>query len=569
MSTPSSYTPSAYSAAPAPPAYSAATAVVANPLYTPVTLTLRAENLPDMDLLSKSDPRCVVYSLAPKNPGYGFKPANGNFHAVETFSTERVMNDLNPHWRNVMTMNHQFESAQWLFFRVEDVDRKHSADRRDQDFLGGVMATLGDIVNGQKDDWCKLRLVKGDGTPVSDKKGNPSYLCIHVTIMPRVSYEFTGQCRFVLTKPRFFGSNAVFFTVKNQAGQQFYESTKRDCDKKDGVRYADYPLFVIEGQHAKSTVWTFAHDHSDSDPIGTVALSEEQLAAMRDGSTVNVRNRRDELTGQLVFTTLQKRATEEKIGDSIVQRIIDGHRFSVVVAVDYTGSNGDPRDSGSLHYISERNQYLNSIEGILPIIGQYDDDGKIPYYGFGMGYSNGVSHCQCLTEAALGADGVIACYKNSIQDLKQGVFVLSGPTYFAPVINETIARVQASKAAFEAAAEAEVALNPSIPRKQHKEYTVLVLFTDGAILDPTETISAIVAASYLPISILIVGVGDANFATMNMLDNDGKPPLKDSNQRPARRDIVQFVPMRECLTAAELQKQTLAELPKQVLEYYR
>ncbi len=49
---------------------------------------------------------------------------------------------------------------------------------------------------------------------------------------------------------------------------------------------------------------------------------------------------------------------------------------------------------------------------------------------------------------------------------------------------------------------------------------ILVIFTDGIICDMPQTIDAIVEASYYPISIIIVGVGNEDFSKMDQLDSD-------------------------------------------------
>ncbi len=46
------------------------------------------------------------------------------------------------------------------------------------------------------------------------------------------------------------------------------------------------------------------------------------------------------------------------------------------------------------------------------------------------------------------------------------------------------------------------------------------MLTDGAISDMADTKRAIIAASRLPMSIIIVGVGSANFSAMDELDSD-------------------------------------------------
>ena len=55
---------------------------------------------------------------------------------------------------------------------------------------------------------------------------------------------------------------------------------------------------------------------------------------------------------------------------------------------------------------------------------------------------------------------------------------------------------------------------------------------------------ALVQASGLPMSLIIVGVGMADFKDMNALDGDDGV-LKSSRGQPVQRDIVQFVPFRD------------------------
>lgn len=75
-------------------------------------------------------------------------------------------------------------------------------------------------------------------------------------------------------------------------------------------------------------------------------------------------------------------------------------------------------------------------------------------------------------------------------------------------------------------------------------YFVLLLLTDGVLSDMGNTKQAIVEASHLPMSLIIVGVGSADFSAMNELDGDDGV-LRSPSGQPVRRDIVQFVPFRE------------------------
>ena len=104
--------------------------------------------------------------------------------------------------------------------------------------------------------------------------------------------------------------------------------------------------------------------------------------------------------------------------------------------------------------------------------------------------------------------------------------------------------------------------------QSYQQYIILVILTDGVITDFEETVEEIVAASQLPLSIVIVGVGDASFEEMEYLDGDTSQ-LTDLNGNKAKRDIVQFVPFSQCASdGRKLAEQTLAELPAQIVSYF-
>lgn len=97
-------------------------------------------------------------------------------------------------------------------------------------------------------------------------------------------------------------------------------------------------------------------------------------------------------------------------------------------------------------------------------------------------------------------------------------------------------------------------------------YTVLIL-TDGDIHDYPQTSTNIVYSCRFPLSFIIIGIGNADFTSMERLDSDGIQ-LKDRDGRIAERDIVQFVPYNlykhhPGLLAAKV----LEELPEQICGY--
>ena len=60
--------------------------------------------------------------------------------------------------------------------------------------------------------------------------------------------------------------------------------------------------------------------------------------------------------------------------------------------------------------------------------------------------------------------------------------------------------------------------------------------TDGEIHDMDETLENIVDAAELPLSIIIVGVGNEDFIKMKVLDGDNG--IQDKSGRKCKRDLV-------------------------------
>ena len=78
--------------------------------------------------------------------------------------------------------------------------------------------------------------------------------------------------------------------------------------------------------------------------------------------------------------------------------------------------------------------------------------------------------------------------------------------------------------------------------QNNQKYIILLIITDGVISDMDDTIDEIVKGSSLPLSIIIIGVGDANFDSMNILDGDDEPLYSKKTKSYMKSDIVQFVP---------------------------
>ena len=91
-------------------------------------------------------------------------------------------------------------------------------------------------------------------------------------------------------------------------------------------------------------------------------------------------------------------------------------------------------------------------------------------------------------------------------------------------------------------------------------YKVLVLLTSGSINDMTETKNLLVELSTYPCSVIIIGVGKADFSGMEELDGDNVL-LCNEEGKPVERDIVQFVAFNEAMKWGNLEELVLKEIP--------
>ena len=89
---------------------------------------------------------------------------------------------------------------------------------------------------------------------------------------------------------------------------------------------------------------------------------------------------------------------------SFVDYLRGGLELNMIVAIDFTGSNGMPRFPTSLHYMDPNapNQYQIAISSISQILMNYDSNKRIPAFGFGAKPKFGgqvlpTSHCFALS----------------------------------------------------------------------------------------------------------------------------------------------------------------------------
>nr|XP_018902724.1 PREDICTED: copine-8-like [Bemisia tabaci] len=511
-----------------------------------VELTLSCRNLLDCDVFSKSDPMCVVYLKTPEMS-----------HWQEICRTETVRNTLNPDFVKKVHILYRFEVQQNLKFEVYDIDA-NSSNLDDHDFLGSCLTTLGQVVSSGKS------CLPLSGT----NQRNSGELLIRVEELSNcndeITLKFSGRN---LDKKDFFGSSDPFFellkVVEDGTYTLIYRSEFIKWNLNPNWKQFTLPIRnLCGGDHDRDIKiscydWNRSGNHS---LIGHAHITVNQLKAKNvaaDHSFALIhpdkaRKSSYKNSGLMVLEFFDFRKVY-----SFLDYIIGGLQIHCTFAIDFTASNGDPSMPQSLHYISDgANQYEQALSAVGEIIQDYDCAKQFPVLGFGarlppdgrishefyVNLSQNNPYCD-------GLKGVVDSYRSCIRQVQ-----LYGPTNFSPVINHV--------AKFAAAYQ------------DGSQYFILLIITDGIITDMEHTKGAIVHASTLPMSIIIVGVGQANFAAMSELDADTVPLVY--NNVKAFRDIVQFVPFSDfqnvknpLLAKTYLAKEVLAEIPEQIVSFMK
>ncbi|XP_043374475.1 copine-9 isoform X2 [Dermochelys coriacea] len=490
-----------------------------------------------------------------------FIQGSGSKEWREFGRTEVIDNTLNPDFVRKFVLDYFFEEKQNLRFDVYNVDSK-SCNISKHDFLGQAFVALGEVIGSQ---WSRLE------RPLT---GVPGKKCGTILL----SAEELSNCRDIVTmqlcankldKKDFFGKSDPFlvFYRSNEDG------TFTICHKTEVVKNTLNPVWqpfsipvraLCNGDYdrtVKIDVYDWDRDGSH-DFIGEFATSYRELSRAQSQFTVyEVLNPKKKCKKKKYINsgtvTLLSFAVESEF--SFVDYIRGGTQLNFTVAIDFTASNGVPSQPTSLHYMSpyQLSAYAMALKAVGEIIQDYDSDKLFPAYGFGAKVppDGSISHQFPLNSdvenpSCVGIDGVLESYFQSLRTVQ-----LYGPTNFAPVINQ-VARLAAQVT-------------------DGSQYYVLLIVTDGVISDMLQTKEAIINASALPMSIIIVGVGPAEFDAMEELDGDDV--RVSSRGRYAERDIVQFVPFRDyvdrsgnqVLSMARLAKDVLAEIPEQLLSYMK
>ena len=365
-----------------------------------------------------------------------------------------------------------------------------------------------------------------------------------------------------------------YLMIKAENVAQIDESLKIDFSLKEKNSSKNFfvenkYLFIITNNSQKLYQSEYIHNNGAFNPINI------PIALLKPYYTINFYNSRNQLIATINETLTDKYLQKNKPSKLIpinnylflydnstitkkatfIDYINAGVKIALSIGIDFTGSNGHPLDDGTLHSIKDGkpNDYEKAIISCGNIVAPYDYDQLFQVYGFGAIIKSSISDKASMCFAInlkdnpdiYTIDNVIKTYHDII---KKDKLTFAGPTEFTPIIKKVISRMIT---------------------KNILEYHILMILTDGVIDDLQDTIDILVEASSLPLSVIIIGIGNEDFSKMEVLDGD-EVPLKSRNGKIRTRDIVQFVPFSKFKNdAKKLSMEVLAEIPRQMIEYFQ
>lgn len=417
-------------------------------------------------------------------------------------------------------MEYFFEKDQQILIHILKTKSGETTKMEFKTSVGSIVGsrnnTLNKQINGANPEIIKITAI--------ELKDNMEYLNIDFQVETNKPLQFTES------------RNLIYYLVSGKTNLYKSETIGTDGKLKSAripvnLLFPDFTITVYDCKQkivaqCKTTIKEF------TEPNGKYSRISFPLSSHRSITLINKSSVRKSYT--------------------FIDYLKNGVQLGLIIAIDFTGSNGHPNDDGSLHSVRPgvMNDYERAISSCGNIVAYYDYDQKFPVFGFGAILPGTSQASMCFNINSNPMDPEIYSINGVLEEYHKIVMNLSfsGPTYFAPILRKSIEIIERESGTL--------------------KYTILMILTDGIINDMNETIDLLVRGAKLPLSVIIIGIGDANFDNMEILDADDNPLVSSTGEK-CVRDLVQFVPFSKFEHNQEkLAEQVLEEIPTQILEYY-
>ncbi|CAK76117.1 unnamed protein product (macronuclear) [Paramecium tetraurelia] len=520
-----------------------------------VYIYISARNLRNLDHSNILDFRCRVYL---KDDFVG--------------ETEVSKSSLDPDFKQPIPIMYKFNKKQKLTFQIVDADQELSNQLITQSnqaaLVGSCKQPLAKLM-GARNSLSQLNLLKGD-----EIVGN---IIIHVTKKgPQIIGQKQQGPKVTEIKWRWAGVKLLdldFFT-KSDPFAKFHSVNGDQIDlihQTEIIKNNLNPNWMgwetTEEQafkHSKQLyVEVMDYDKLGSQQIGHVTIDYNEIKNNKRAE-FPLLTPKGKNAGTLKLVELAiieppieavEIVQEEPKDPTFLDYLMGGWQMSLTIGIDFTFSNQPITKPDSLHKIdpNKLNYYQQAMKVIGGEIVAFDYDKEVPVYGFGgtpklptytkntmddcfpINGNKDNSNCQDIK-------GILEAYVSAVPQI-----VFSGPTFIANVLSK--------------------AHQFAVENAKQNIYTVAMILTDGQIEDQDDAIKVLLQCQNLPMSIVIIGVGDENFKYMKQFD-DPKFLKKHAKENQTIRDIIQFVSFQDFKNDIEqMSSVVLDQLPKQFMDY--
>ena len=476
--------------------------------------------------------KLIIYlELINTNPEYFYQLKL--FDISNNIPLEIVKNSNNNANKYQTFLDYYFGKEQKLLLEIK-------LKNKNNEKKSSLKTSIGQLIGNNSNQKKGIKIFKLNGLKeqikikVEKMKKKEKFLIIFFKLMIVSKYnnEISNEKKYEYLKDE---NNKFYFTVE-KLGKKLFESEAFTDDGKFNIvqipiKYldSDFDICFFTNKNQFGKIKTNLNKIVDPNERGNIffihRLSIEHNMLIKNYSLI-----REEIT----------------FLDYIKEKI----RIGLCFGIDFTLSNKSPNEKDSLHCITnenQRNPYERAILKCGNILGYYDYDQKFPVYGFGAVVNSKNSSCFNINfkddPNITFVDNIIKYYHECLNKI-----TFSGPTYFAPIIKKIINDIKI--------------------QNDPKEYQVLMILTDGIIQDMDKTKEALVEGSFYLLSVIIIGIGDADFSKMEELDGDDNPIISIKGIK-RQRDLVQFVPFNKFEgDENKLAYEVLEEIPRQIIEYY-
>ncbi|KAH9285173.1 Copine-8 [Echinococcus granulosus] len=509
----------------------------------------------------------------------------GYFQSRNSFETEIQPVSSFIQFRSYMCIDYIFEEKQTILIELHQCSK---GNQKDSLLLGSTELSVGRTIHSGGEDEAPLRAASTDAQASNNEGGSFNASVILCTREePSTKENIVLKMRGVgLDKKDMFGKSDPYIIILRRNDRGKWEQCYQSEVVKKTLAPDWKPLLISLDRLCDGNLdseicfrcfdWDGANGEGDTvdpdidDVIGEfITTARCLLTCSQEGRNFELINR-SKFRRKKVYNNsgiVNVKVSISTNACSFLDYILSGTSINVIVGIDLSSQihqSHNPMLFTEAISIAKsaavNSEYIIAIQAVVEILQEYDSDELFPAFGFGtrIGSDGRKSHLVPLTgdlnnPNCKGVSGVLAAYSRVVNETCG-----SAPPNFAPLIRHVNEMAKGSH--------------------DSSKYFVLLILTTGFVDDWVETQRAVIEASFLPISIIFIGVGGGKFEELQVLDQDFA--LLKVGSEEACRDNVQFVEMRRFLRLAAdgseeirwnklgLAKEVLAELPTQMSSFF-